>query len=1074
MQNSFTPSINIVRDFDRLLTYLPTRNSHHIYDQIAADFQSGIRSFNLIGSYGTGKSAFLWAFEKQLNQDATYFGELNGHFNGIKKFDFVNIVGEYDSLVRSLALHYGIPRKYATPKSVISRLLAHSARLAGKKKGLVVAIDELGKFLEFAAKNNPERELYFIQQLSEFCNDSSKNVILITSLHQAFDSYAKVLDQSQRLEWEKVSGRLRELTFNEPVEHLLFLAAEYLGTQVNIRQRNYPQAAIASYTEHSGAVRFRDYLAGDLARDLNPIEPLAAAALALALQRYGQNERSLFTFLSSNDHLGIRGYDRSANPLFNLSCVYDYLVSNHYSFIGTRDNPNYVQWAAIQRAIERVEGSVETDMSGALRLVKSIGLLNILGVESTKIDDKFIVEYGSTALGIADPTAIAKELESKKTLRFVQFKSRYILFDGTDFDFGAAFAAASTKVGKLTDIVQPLKDHFTLPAILCKAAHLKFGTPRFFAYQITSEPVATVPTGEVDGIINLLFPIGHTMDQLRAESKKSGEAILYCVFREVDTIGEALWEIDKTRFIWSSIGDDLVAKREVAGILGHQIGELNRLVMDSMFTERVVWLFRGREVSIHSKSELNKQLSLITQRVYNEVPVFHNELINRHRLPPGVVTARKNLIERLLSDWDKDDLAFPKDKFPAEKTIYLALLKNTGIHKKQQTGWSLRKPSEPSFEGLWKRCEAFLTSAKSTQRSVADLFDILLAKPLKLKQGLADVWIPIFLFIRREDYALFGEQGYIPTLTSDVIDLILKNPDRFFVKTFDIEGIRLDLLNRYRSFLNIEPTQRVSSSSFVDTIRPFLSFYRGLPDYAKTTKRLSSHSLALRNVIATAKDPEKTFFEEFPAALGYTLDDLRTSDKKLHRYVEDLQNGIREIRTAFDGLIDRIEDNLLQHLGYSGIRFPAYRRHLQARFATLQRHLMLNNQKVLYQRLTSEIDDRQAWLSSVSHAVLGKPLELLKDEEEAMLHAKLLGTIAELDTLCEITKLEVDSEKEEVVRMEITTLSSGTEKHTLRIPKRKTTEAEALSETLRSRLSKDKATNIITLLKLLREQNSHE
>jgi hypothetical protein len=63
MPTKFTTSVNIIRDKGRELNYIPTPNAIRIVDQICNDFKKGIRSFNIIGSYGTGKSSFLWAFQ---------------------------------------------------------------------------------------------------------------------------------------------------------------------------------------------------------------------------------------------------------------------------------------------------------------------------------------------------------------------------------------------------------------------------------------------------------------------------------------------------------------------------------------------------------------------------------------------------------------------------------------------------------------------------------------------------------------------------------------------------------------------------------------------------------------------------------------------------------------------------------------------------------------------------------------------------------------------------------------------------------------------------------------------------
>ena len=66
MTNNFTTSVNIVRDIERDINYIPTPNSIRVVNQIVNDFKKGIRSFSIIGSYGNGKSAFLWAFRQSL------------------------------------------------------------------------------------------------------------------------------------------------------------------------------------------------------------------------------------------------------------------------------------------------------------------------------------------------------------------------------------------------------------------------------------------------------------------------------------------------------------------------------------------------------------------------------------------------------------------------------------------------------------------------------------------------------------------------------------------------------------------------------------------------------------------------------------------------------------------------------------------------------------------------------------------------------------------------------------------------------------------------------------------------
>ena len=66
MSPSCSSSVNIVRDAGRARVYHPTANTRRIVTQVLADYVTGLRAVTLIGSYGTGKSAFLWALEQHL------------------------------------------------------------------------------------------------------------------------------------------------------------------------------------------------------------------------------------------------------------------------------------------------------------------------------------------------------------------------------------------------------------------------------------------------------------------------------------------------------------------------------------------------------------------------------------------------------------------------------------------------------------------------------------------------------------------------------------------------------------------------------------------------------------------------------------------------------------------------------------------------------------------------------------------------------------------------------------------------------------------------------------------------
>jgi hypothetical protein len=169
-----------------------------------------------------------------------------------------------------------------------------------------------------------------------------------------------------------------------------------------------------------------------------------------------------------------------------------------------------------------------------------------------------------------------------------------------------------------------------------------------------------------------------------------------------------------------------------------------------------------------------------------------------------------------------------------------------------------------------------------------------------------------------------------------------------------------------------------------------------------------------------------------------------------------------------------VEQFLLDEIIGENMNFPAYKTQLQLRLKNIKKHLLLPNQKVFFQRLLSQLDDRKAWLNSITQACIDKPLDVINDDEEKLLYEKLKEIIYELDNLCEIGKGDVDNEKEEILKLEITSFIDGLYKKLIRLPKKKTKQMLKIENDIKAKLSEDKQLNIATLTKLLREQLKNE
>jgi hypothetical protein len=549
MSNKFSPSVNIVRDREQRFEYIPTPNAERVVQNLNENIVRGIKSFYLVGSFGTGKSSFLLALENQVENGKKIF-RTPITFNGSTKYQSFNIIGDYRSLEDTLREELKI-NKY---KDVIEGLSNHYKKVNSSKKGLLIAIDEFGKFLEYASENQPEKELYIIQKLAEFANDSNKNIIFLTTLHQGFDAYRSKLDEKSRNEWEKVKGRLKEIAFNEPVEQLLHLAAKYLnGKLKNVSAKEFKNLYHSIIT--SRVYPLYNSLSENIAEQLYPLEILSAGILARSLQRYGQNERSLFTFLETTN---FHKYLYKNKTYFNLVDVYDYLLNNFYSLLSSKHNPDYLKWTIIKSTLERAEVLFENDSVDKEKIIKTIGLLNILAPAGSKINSEFLKNYGRLSLNVSNVENEIKALEKNKLIRFQSYSDSYVLFEGTDVDIDLALTDADNYINHNPDLVSKLQEYFNLLYLSAKASYIKKGTPRFYEFIISDHPIQQKPQGESDGIIDLIFNENVDVYKIKSVSENNDEAILYGLYENAELIKSTILEIEKAHYVLEKHADDRV------------------------------------------------------------------------------------------------------------------------------------------------------------------------------------------------------------------------------------------------------------------------------------------------------------------------------------------------------------------------------------------------------------------------------------------------------------------------------------------------------------------------------------
>ena len=1066
MKRTFSLSANIENGFPEGAQYIVTPNAQKAIHNIVNDFQTGIHSFTIIGSYGTGKSSFLLALESDL-RGASKKPFLMDSKVLLKSSDIEikNIVGDYTELSTLLRRSLNVE---GTTNSVFDELKSYYNKCQKQGKFLLIVIDEFGKVLEHAAKNNPEKELYFLQKLAEFVNVPSRQILLLTTLHQNFSAYAKGLTETQVNEWKKVKGRFKEITFVEPIEQLLHLASKQMqGNKSN----EVPAQAKSIYELAKSTGYVTNDFPIDTAMQLYPLDLFSAYAITTAIQRYGQNERSLFTFLASQESIS------AEKQTYNLQKVYDYVFYSFYSYLKDA-NVDSMSWSSMQVSIERVEGQSwdsEEQMLHAVNIIKAIGLLNLFGVAGFRLPKESLAEYAILAMDIPDAQNIIEKLENKKIIRYAAYKNRVMLFEGTDVDLEAEIREAGLMVSRPVAFVDELTVFFNHRISPVKAHFYQKGTPRFFDYKLFEKPTELVPKGDTDGYIELIFSTRKdAIEGIKRASADSEHAFIFAYCIDTDNIIDHLYNIKKYNYLTDKVikKEDLVAVKEIQNLKEYEENLLNKAISDNLFSykKHVVWIFKGKEQKVESHRDFNKLLSLVCDEIYSETPVMNNELFNKHKLSGTITAARKSYLTYLIEHSTEDNLGLPKDKFPPEKTIYYSLLRNTGLH---QGGEFADAPTNEGILPVWIACEGFLKSTENKARKISELIKILSTQPYKLKQGFLDFWIPTYLYIKRQDFALYdaSKGAFIPEVNMEFFDLLQKHPQDFEVKKFAVDGVKLGFFNQYRRFINLGDEFTITKDSFIETIKPFLAFYARLDDYTKYTRKFDHAStMRFRDVLAKAKDPEKAFFEDLPEAFGFNQEKLK-QEEFIREYGNIIQRAIRELRSCYSRLINRIEKRLVEGFGLQSYDYNEYIVEIRERLAHVKTYLLTDKQREFYHHVMTEYDNRTQWYQSICYTILEQRLESLRDEQEDKLFDDLVYLFRECEKYSSISQKLTNSDKYEAYSFDlVTNKGTNVRTQTYILPekdKKRVTELEKQIDVL---LSGDNNFDVCTLLAVLNKK----
>lgn len=765
--------------------------------------------------------------------------------------------------------------------------------------GIFVVYDEFGKFLEGSVEKSSAMDIKIIQDFAEKCNRSGSNQLHIMLIsHKGIDNYIGRLSKIKVDAWKAVSNRFKAITIENNESELFDMVATVLSHDEN-PYNDFINAHIKSFS-HLKEIVQKDHAFsgvnqyGNLVEKCYPLHPYALLMLPKVSELVAQNERTIFTFLSSTEKNSVPYFlrtDDSAFPLIEPDYIYDYFET---LFKGEPYGSNIKkQWQIAASALSKLR---ESDNLLAEKIVKTIILVYCINdFEVLPPSWDIICDIYSTHYTWAEIESAKQVLKNHHLLIELLYKPYVRITEGSSHNALEMIQQEKYRIESSFDPKQVLNDLLNVKYLYPVQYNDENEIVRYFEFQfIDSDNLRFIPNQgmaldtNADGIVYGVL-IGREQEIQAAQDTiltiNNQRAVFILPNETYNYLDLSLEYQAIQNLIAFYAGKEVELVDELSYILEDRYNVLNAYIENTYFrfAKRLSKVFyQTQEQNIVRKAHLPQLLSDITTNIFNRTPKIVNELINRNDLSGTIKNARNKILSALLSESIIKDLGFQGNG--PELNIMRSMLIIPGILINDASPRLDYNCADERFRNILQVIRThILNSSQETNVNLVDLYDTL-TKP-EFGYGLKKGVIPIFLataFVQYKEHIVIKrkDREYIPS-ASLLADIEFSPHDfKVVLEQWDEEkeSYVAGLESIFSQFIN---TADRAGGIFTYIVKGMRRWYLQLTKFEVSTKlvcdengvvsSLDAHSLKFRNALSNSEiNAHEFMFKQLPSIFGAT------------------------------------------------------------------------------------------------------------------------------------------------------------------------------------------------------------
>ncbi|MGK7376921.1 hypothetical protein ACSFXN_03700 [Planococcus sp. 1R117A] len=728
------------------------------------------------------------------------------------------------------------------------------AQLKEKNIKIFIVYDEFGRFLQSLEMSQIYNTMQDLQDLAEVANRSENTLQLLLISHKNMSQYMLGHNEEFKAEFQRIEKRFKTYFVESDKATFYRIAQEYTkNMQEELMLLNLESADskwilkkynLFSELNHQETEKL-------IVEGSYPLHPLALFLLPRLSSVFGQNERTLFTFLESEETGGLTNFvAKETEGMYYPHMLFDYFFQNSMNeFLGDESFGSLKTFAKITNKMRTTKQN-----KGQMDLLKIITLWDLSGATNVvKLNDELLM-FG-TGQTLEELKLNLDRLVQQKMLRFNRILGQWELNEGSSVLVDELLNEERT-VLKVTNEnrLEALKKLLEKKFYLATDYNDEINITRFMqvnlltSEQLLEEGFLEKITFDADGYIYYVIPadeVSYSKSISTIESIKDKRIIFSITNKEFKSIRTSLDRLIGLQSIYSNkklLSEHTRLDEEISILLAETQFEIREFLKDfENFQENIKWFYEGAQLAVNHQVRLENKISEIMYEMYPHTPEIRNDSINRRNLNGMQTKAMYTVLNNVIRNPNFERLGI-EGQGP-DYLIYATVFKNNNLDLS-----NLNQVTYEPYRMLRQSLVEFINNNK--EASILDIENIFTSHPFGIRKPLIPLLFAGLLRDVWEQLMFYRNGMYVTAVDADKLYGMFKEPAEYQYVFNDYSAEFLSFVKGVQKTFQPYESEYVQEQTLViKASSGLLNWLRQLPRHTQTTDKLDADLLEFKNIV---------------------------------------------------------------------------------------------------------------------------------------------------------------------------------------------------------------------------------